>query len=43
MNKGTNQNIMTQLGITSNEYSLVTVFYYVRHQMAFDPGITIYY
>lgn len=30
MNKGTDQNIMTQLGITSNEYNLVTVLYYVR-------------
>lgn len=29
MNKGTDQNIMTQLGITSNEYNLVTVLYYV--------------
>lgn len=31
MNEGTNQNIMTQLGITSDEYNLVTVLYYVRH------------
>jgi hypothetical protein len=30
MNKGTDQNIMTQLGITSNGYNLVTVLYYVR-------------
>lgn len=30
MNKGTDQNIMTQLGLTSNDYSLVTVVYYVR-------------
>lgn len=30
MNKGTDQNIMTQLGITSNEYNLVNVLYYVR-------------
>lgn len=30
MNKGTDQNIMIQLGITSNEYNLVTVLYYVR-------------
>jgi hypothetical protein len=30
MNEGTNQNIMTQLGITSDEYNLVTVLYYVR-------------
>ncbi|OQE09766.1 hypothetical protein PENVUL_c005G00619 [Penicillium vulpinum] len=30
MNKGTDQNIMTQLGITSNEYNLVTVLYYAK-------------
>ncbi|KAL4807202.1 major facilitator superfamily domain-containing protein [Aspergillus unguis] len=29
MNQGTGHNIMTQLGITSNEYNLVTVLYYV--------------
>ena len=38
MNKGTDQNIMTQLGITSNEYNLVTVLYYVRKALAlFEP------
>lgn len=31
MNEGTSQNIMTQLGVTSNEYNLVTVLYYVRY------------
>lgn len=31
MNQGTGHNIMTQLGITSNEYNLVTVLYYVRY------------
>ncbi|KAJ5673849.1 hypothetical protein N7462_009288 [Penicillium macrosclerotiorum] len=30
MNKGTDQNIMAQLGITSNEYSLITVCYYAE-------------
>jgi hypothetical protein len=29
MNKGTDHNIMTQLGMTSDEYNLVTVLYYV--------------
>lgn len=29
MNQGTHQNIMTQLGMTSDEYNLVTVLYYV--------------
>lgn len=29
MNKGTPNNIMTQLGMTSNEYNLVTTLYYV--------------
>jgi hypothetical protein len=29
MNKGTGDNIMTQLGITSDEYNLVQVLYYV--------------
>ena len=31
MNKGTPRNIMTQLGMTSNEYNLVTTMYYVSH------------
>ncbi|KAJ5703125.1 hypothetical protein N7488_010673 [Penicillium malachiteum] len=30
MNKGTDQNIMTQLGISSNEYNLVTALYYAE-------------
>ncbi|KAF2635945.1 MFS general substrate transporter [Massarina eburnea CBS 473.64] len=30
MNKGTKNNIMTQLGMTSNEYNLVTSLYYSR-------------
>lgn len=29
MNKGTSGNIMTQLGMTSNEYNLVATIYYV--------------
>lgn len=29
MNKGTDGNIMQQLGMTADEYSLVTVLYYV--------------
>lgn len=29
MNKGTNQNIITQLGMTADEYNLVAVVYYV--------------
>lgn len=41
MNEGTDQNIMTQLGITSNEYNLVTVLYYVRHRQRFDPLLGI--
>ncbi|KAJ5698337.1 hypothetical protein N7462_000342 [Penicillium macrosclerotiorum] len=28
MNKGMDQNVMTQLAITSNKYSLITVCYY---------------
>ncbi|CEJ61091.1 Putative Pantothenate transporter [Penicillium brasilianum] len=38
MNKGTNQNIMTQLGITSNEYNLVTVLYYVPYIVLEAPS-----
>ncbi|KKY37900.1 putative pantothenate transporter [Diaporthe ampelina] len=30
MNRGTDRNIMTQLGLTSDEYNLLTVFYYVQ-------------
>lgn len=29
MNRGTNQNIITQLGMTADEYNLITVVYYV--------------
>lgn len=29
MNRGTDRNIITQLGSTSDEYNLLTVFYYV--------------
>jgi hypothetical protein len=36
MNKGTGDNIMTQLGITSDEYNLVQVLYYV----SFRFGVT---
>lgn len=46
MNRGTPQNIMTQLGLTSDEFALVTVLYYVsfilRRPMTFcyaDPEI----
>jgi hypothetical protein len=30
MNRGTDRNIMTQLGMTSDEYNLLNVLYYVR-------------
>lgn len=33
MNRGTPDNIMTQLGLTSDEYALVTVLYYVSSVM----------
>ena len=29
MNKGTDRNVMTQLGISSDEYNLTTAVYYV--------------
>ncbi|KAL4934623.1 major facilitator superfamily domain-containing protein [Aspergillus undulatus] len=38
MNQGTNHNIMTQLGITSNEYNLVTVLYYVPYIVLEAPS-----
>ncbi|KAL2823817.1 major facilitator superfamily domain-containing protein [Aspergillus cavernicola] len=38
MNQGTDQNIMTQLGITSNEYNLVTVLYYVPYIVLEAPS-----
>ncbi|KAI1077057.1 putative pantothenate transporter [Whalleya microplaca] len=31
MNRGTSQNIMTQLGLTSDEFALVTVLYYIPY------------
>lgn len=31
MNKGTAQNIMTELAMTADEYTLLTALYYVRH------------
>lgn len=33
MNRGTSQNIMTQLGMTSDEYALITALYYVSFSM----------
>ncbi|KAI1450599.1 putative pantothenate transporter [Annulohypoxylon stygium] len=33
MNKGTHQNIMTQLSLTSDEYALVTALYYVSSKV----------
>ncbi|KAJ5548544.1 hypothetical protein N7513_005778 [Penicillium frequentans] len=38
MNEGTDQNIMTQLGITSDEYSLVTVLYYIPYIVLEAPS-----
>ncbi|KAL4943170.1 hypothetical protein BDV06DRAFT_234958 [Aspergillus oleicola] len=38
MNQGTDQNIMTQLKITSNEYNLVTVLYYVPYIVLEAPS-----
>ncbi|KAE8381566.1 major facilitator superfamily domain-containing protein [Aspergillus bertholletiae] len=34
MNKGTNRNILTQLGMTADQYSLVTVLYYISWGIA---------
>ena len=34
MNRGTPANIMTQLGMTSDEYALLTIFYYVSSHEA---------
>lgn len=31
MNRGTDRNILTELGMSSNQYNLVTVMYYVRY------------
>lgn len=33
MNRGTSGNIMTQLGMTSNEYNLVATIYYVSQDL----------
>ncbi|KAL3431398.1 major facilitator superfamily domain-containing protein [Aspergillus tetrazonus] len=38
MNQGTDMNIMTQLGITSNEYNLVTVLYYIPYIVLEAPS-----
>ncbi|KAL3487468.1 major facilitator superfamily domain-containing protein [Aspergillus germanicus] len=38
MNKGTDDNIMTQLGITSDEYNLVQVLYYVPYIVLEAPS-----
>ncbi|KAL4997169.1 major facilitator superfamily domain-containing protein [Aspergillus recurvatus] len=38
MNQGTTMNIMTQLGITSNEYNLVTVLYYIPYIVLEAPS-----
>lgn len=37
MNKGTPGNIMTQLGMTSNEYNLVATIYYVSFTNTRSP------
>lgn len=42
MNQGTDHNIMTQLGITSNEYNLVTVLYYVRYPGGVSESVAKY-
>ncbi|KAL4812366.1 major facilitator superfamily domain-containing protein [Aspergillus spinulosporus] len=38
MNQGTDMNIMTQLGTTSNEYNLVTVLYYIPYIVLEAPS-----
>ncbi|KAI0014490.1 putative pantothenate transporter [Xylariaceae sp. FL0662B] len=38
MNRGTPQNIMTQLGITSDEFALVTVLYYIPYIVGEAPS-----
>ena len=38
MNKGTSGNIMTQLGMTSNEYNLVSTIYYIPYIVAEAPS-----
>ena len=36
MNKGTGQNIMTQLGMTSDQYAMLTIFYYVSYPVLLE-------
>ncbi|KAI1386745.1 putative pantothenate transporter [Hypoxylon trugodes] len=38
MNRGTSQNIMTQLGLTSDEYALVTALYYIPYIVGEAPS-----
>ncbi|KAI0469648.1 MFS general substrate transporter [Xylariaceae sp. FL0804] len=38
MNQGTGQNIMTQLGLTSDQYNLVTALYYIPYIVAEAPS-----
>ncbi|KAI2464571.1 putative pantothenate transporter [Annulohypoxylon bovei var. microspora] len=38
MNRGTSQNIMTQLALTSDEYALVTVLYYIPYIVGEAPS-----
>ncbi|KAI1185563.1 major facilitator superfamily domain-containing protein [Nemania serpens] len=38
MNRGTPQNIMTQLGLTSDEFALVTVLYYIPYIIGEAPS-----
>ncbi|UKZ61444.1 uncharacterized protein TrAtP1_002709 [Trichoderma atroviride] len=38
MNQGTHQNIMNQLGMTSDEYNLVTVVYYIPYIIGETPS-----
>ncbi|KAI1333614.1 putative pantothenate transporter [Xylariaceae sp. FL0016] len=38
MNQGTDQNIMTQLGLTSDQFALVTVLYYIPYIVAEAPS-----
>ncbi|KAI1855616.1 hypothetical protein JX266_000481 [Neoarthrinium moseri] len=38
MNRGTNQNIMTQLGMTADDYNLVTVLYYIPYIIGEAPS-----
>ncbi|KAJ5291018.1 hypothetical protein N7478_000269 [Penicillium angulare] len=38
MNKGTDQNIMTQLGLSSNQYNLVTALYYIPYIVLEAPS-----